>query len=288
MVAATAVIVSFLAGGLDNLVLLAPDRDSVTGRVTLDTFLNYGRLSIGTTIFGFVTGGIPHGDNTYYVGLLSLAFFTYALITSGDKVFMGSCQRVRAHAVLGCRSEACSPTAIYHHFREWASFGISDWCSGSRACFCCWGRDSESTGWPACSQVARSSRDVPPWKRCGWLCLVAGLMLADLWFHLTAIRPGSGVPAPAMEAIFAFRLLVCLAGIGITFLGHLSGTESRGRRSGPDPGTGSRADVPAGYVQLSNAGVLHYTVHRTRRLAAGRIPGGSNSLSSGAKSKAAG
>ncbi|MBI3861058.1 MAG: hypothetical protein HY290_04100 [Planctomycetia bacterium] len=89
MAAVGLVVAGFVAGGLDGLALLSPDRDPTTGKVSKSVFLNYGRLPVATTLFGFVTGGIPHADNTYYVGLLALAMFAFALATVDDSAFVG-------------------------------------------------------------------------------------------------------------------------------------------------------------------------------------------------------
>jgi len=72
-----------LAGfrSIDNVVNLLAGRDPVSYTAPLGTFLEYGRLSPATTIFGFLTGAIPNGPNTYYIGLLPLGVIAWVIFT---------------------------------------------------------------------------------------------------------------------------------------------------------------------------------------------------------------
>lgn len=83
------VIGGFMGGATSNLVLLSTGRDSTTGRTTLEAFLEYGRSPMSVAAFGLVTGGLVHGDNTYYIGLLPLVMFIYALATESRTAFLG-------------------------------------------------------------------------------------------------------------------------------------------------------------------------------------------------------
>ena len=68
--------------------IVSPDRRADFG-VSMDTYLNYGRLPIGWTLAGFMLGQTPImnnfsaqtpiADNSYYVGLLPLLLFTLGL-----------------------------------------------------------------------------------------------------------------------------------------------------------------------------------------------------------------
>jgi hypothetical protein len=207
---AAAVAVCYLAGIQENLVVLSPGRDPTTGHVTLDTFLNYGRLTVATTLAGFVTGGISHADNTYYVGLLPLAMTAYALVTQKDKAFLGI---ICAFAMLFWLSLGGTfATAVYYLpglalFRHVGLvFGL-----GSLLLLL-----ASGYGIDRLAGVMSESAVAPPprlAKRLAWLGLVAGLIFLDFW---NCRRPNDGDVLflhPAWKPFFAFRLLVYAAAI---------------------------------------------------------------------------
>jgi hypothetical protein len=179
MLAATAVIGAFQLGALNGLTLLTPDRDPSSGHVSLVQFLNYGRMPLATTALGFLAGAIPHGDNTYYVGLLPVIAFVYALATVRDKAFLGV--SFGFLALLGLSLGGVFARGVYHlpgmpMFRHVGLvFGI-----GSMLLLVAGGFGIDR----AISRLrARpvTTRPVMSW-RLAWLALIAALLLADAWF----------------------------------------------------------------------------------------------------------
>jgi hypothetical protein len=67
---------------------LAGGRDHGNFKVSLETFLNYGRLTPMTTIVGWVSGAVFNVDNTYYVGLLPLFLVFYGIIKVRHPLFI--------------------------------------------------------------------------------------------------------------------------------------------------------------------------------------------------------
>ena len=212
---AAAVIACFMAGMQEKLVLLSPQRDPLTAKVTLDTFLNYGRLPVATTLAGFVTGGMPNADNTYYVGLLPLAMAAYALVSQKDNAFLGI---LCAFGMLFWLSLGGTfASAVYYLpgmklFRHIGLvFGL-----GSLLLLL-----ASGYGIDRLAGVMSGSAVAPPprlGKRLAWLGLVAGLVLLDFW---SCRRPNDGdvmFLRSAWKPFFAFRLLIYAAAI-LTLLG---------------------------------------------------------------------
>ena len=163
---------------------------------------------MATTLAGFVTGGIPHADNTYYVGLLSLAMCGYALLTQKDRAFLGM---VCALGMLFWLSlGGAFATAVYYLpgmslFRHIGLvFG-----PGSLLLLL-----ASGYGIDRLAEVMAGSAVAPRprlGRRLAWLGLVAGLMLLDF---VTSRRPNDGDVMflhPAWKPFFAFRLLVYAA-----------------------------------------------------------------------------
>ena len=200
-----AVVVCYMSGIRENLVLLSPKRDPFTARVTLDTFLNYGRPTMATMFAGLVTGGIPNADNTYYVGLLPLAMAAYALVTEKDGAFLGI---ICAFGMLFWLSLGGVFASAFYYlpgmvlFRHIALvFGLAGMLLLLAAGY----------GIDRLAGVMSGSEVAPPPRlgsRLAWLGLVAGLMLLDF---RTCWRPNDGDVMflhPAWKQFFAFRLLV--------------------------------------------------------------------------------
>ncbi len=68
---------------------LSHGRDVDSGLVHLNDFLQTGRPATGTALFGFLTGGLPMGNNSYYVGLLPFVLFWLGLPLLRDVRFWG-------------------------------------------------------------------------------------------------------------------------------------------------------------------------------------------------------
>ena len=205
MVAAAAVIFLFLTGGLENLKTLAPDRDPESGRVMLETFLNYGRLTIGTTIFGFVTGGIPHGDNTYYVGLLSLVLFGYALFTEKHSAFIGIAS---GFAMLCWLSIGGVFAKAIYHFPGMNLFRHIGLVFGVASLLLLLGSGYGIDRLSHLLSGTQTPGGARLWRRCGWLGLIVALMIADLWLHRRPYERAVQFLDPDWKPWFAFRLLV--------------------------------------------------------------------------------
>lgn len=84
-------LVPFVLGCFQGFTILAGGRDVRTGAVSLEDFLNFakGRPALAQVLLGYTTGAITQGDNTYYVGLLPLVLFVYALFTVRQPLFYG-------------------------------------------------------------------------------------------------------------------------------------------------------------------------------------------------------
>lgn len=76
MFAGISVIGASVLQGID---VVAPHRVSGSGESSLGVFLNYGRLPLATTVFGFLSGAMSHAPNSYYVGLLPFVGFFIGL-----------------------------------------------------------------------------------------------------------------------------------------------------------------------------------------------------------------
>jgi hypothetical protein len=205
MIAVAAEIILFLAGGLENVTSLAPDRDPETGKVMLETFVNYGRLTIGTTIFGFVTGGIPHGDNTYYVGLLSLVLFGYALFTEKDSAFIGI---AGSFAMLCWLSIGGVFAKAIYHFPGMNLFRHIGLVFGIASMLLLVGSGYGMDRFSRLLSGTQIPMDTRPARRCGWLGLIVALMFADLWLHWRSDDHHVLFLDPDWKPWFAFRVLV--------------------------------------------------------------------------------
>ncbi len=64
-------------------------RDPETDRVLLETFLTFGRPTIGTALQGFFFGRFPHGGLSYYIGWLPLILFFLGMVTIRHTIFWG-------------------------------------------------------------------------------------------------------------------------------------------------------------------------------------------------------
>ncbi|MBF0589239.1 MAG: hypothetical protein HQL53_08930, partial [Magnetococcales bacterium] len=69
--------------------LLINARNPDGGGVPLGVFLDFGRPTLGTTLFGVLSGALSHADNVYYVGLLPLGLFVMGLFTIRHRGFWG-------------------------------------------------------------------------------------------------------------------------------------------------------------------------------------------------------
>ncbi len=214
LLAVTAVIGLFMAGAAEHLKLLSPGRNEATGQVGLEVFLNHGRPPMAAALFGLTTGGIPHAPNTYYVGLLPLAMFVYALAHERQRAFTGIAAACAALTWLSIGGEFASLSTflpgmkIYRHLALLygiiglllllaAGFGIE------RLFLRLAGR-----------RVAQM-----PCRRIRWTTPIAVviLMLADFWFSK---RPDDfTLPhlIAGWEPFFAFRILVYDAAIPVVY-----------------------------------------------------------------------
>ncbi len=214
LVALTAGAGLFFVGAAENLAILSPGRDPATGKASLDVFLNYGRQPMAAPIFGWTTGGIPHGPNTYYVGLLPLVLFVYALVTERQKAFVGiaaACATLTWLSIGGWFAHVCyflPGMSLYRHIGLvygmigmllllGAGFGIER----------------------AALRLAGLGGPARPlgWRRPAGFAVTGALMLADFWFsrregdfHLPRIFPG-------WEPFLAFRILIYCIAIPIAY-----------------------------------------------------------------------
>jgi hypothetical protein len=76
---ASAALIFFYVASVSDLHFIADERDPITGRITLDTFLNYGGLQLFKTLEPFV--GLPTENKTalFYAGSVALVGVVYAL-----------------------------------------------------------------------------------------------------------------------------------------------------------------------------------------------------------------
>lgn len=92
---AAAVLIAFLAGALDNVVLDAPSRNRVTGAVEAETFRSFGGqgnlvIVLNALLFGWPVH-LPWGswaDNSAYLGLLPLLGLGIACVRERSRVFL--------------------------------------------------------------------------------------------------------------------------------------------------------------------------------------------------------
>jgi hypothetical protein len=73
----------------EDIVTLTAGRNPDSGRVSLEAFLEYGRMTNATIAAGYLSGAATHGDNTYYIGLLPLVLVTVGLLRSRNPCFLG-------------------------------------------------------------------------------------------------------------------------------------------------------------------------------------------------------
>ena len=73
----------------DDAIFLGAGRDSQTFKVPLESFLNHGRFTPGTSLYGLVSGGLEHSANSYYVGLLTFALVIWGSLRLRSGLFFG-------------------------------------------------------------------------------------------------------------------------------------------------------------------------------------------------------
>ena len=73
---------------MEETVTLAAGRDPESNRVSLEAFLQYGRMTNATIAAGYLSGAATHGDNTYYIGLLPLVLVGLGLLRSRNPCFL--------------------------------------------------------------------------------------------------------------------------------------------------------------------------------------------------------
>lgn len=89
LIVVAVVVVGYTADALRGLEILTEGRDAESGAVSVQYYLNFSRLSLANAFFGYTTGALLHADNTYYIGLLPLCLFGYALVAVRDRAFAG-------------------------------------------------------------------------------------------------------------------------------------------------------------------------------------------------------
>ena len=255
-----AVVVCYIAGIQENLVLLSPKRDPITAKVTLDTFLNYGRPTVATMLAGLVTGGIPIADNTYYIGLLPLAMAAYALVTQKGGAFLGI---ICAFGMLFWLSLGGVFASAVYYLPGMALFrhiGLVFGLGGLLLLL------ASGYGIDRLAGVMSGSAVAPPPRlgnRLAWLGLVAGLMLLDF---LSCRRPNDGDVMslhPAWKPFFAFRLLI-YADRDPGSARALPRPEAA-EAVGPDPRPAPGSALPARHGKLSSPGVVDDAHPRLRK-----------------------
>lgn len=238
LLALTAGLGLFFAGATENLAMLSTGRDPATGRVLLKAFLNYGGPPMAAPIFGSTTGAIPHGDNTYYVGLLPLAMFVYALVTERQKAFIGiaaACAALTWFSLGGWFARFCyflPGMSLYRHIA--LVFGMIGMLLLLGAGF---GIERMTL------RLAGLGLPAAPPRRRRWAALIATgvLILTDFWFSR---RPGDfTLPRlfPGWEPFVAFRILIYCAAIFLVY--------RLVRRSSHDPW--QRASLPGAVLGLA-------------------------------------
>jgi hypothetical protein len=95
-VAASSIYAYFVLHALDYTILHAPDRNPITGKVDLETFLTYGGNADLVTVANALLFGwplqLPWGsgaDNSVYIGLLPLLGFGVAVARERSRTFLG-------------------------------------------------------------------------------------------------------------------------------------------------------------------------------------------------------
>ena len=79
---------TYLFGMLQELTFIDNHRDQATGAVPLATFLNFDHQPLFALVLALVTGAVPHGNITLYIGLLPLVFIGYALARTRNTRFL--------------------------------------------------------------------------------------------------------------------------------------------------------------------------------------------------------
>jgi hypothetical protein len=214
LLAVIGVIGYFMVGATGNLALLSPGRDPTTGKASLDNFLNYGRPPMTAAVFGFATGSIPHGPNTYYIGLLPLAMFVYALATESRKTFIGIAAMSVALIWLSIGGGFATlifflpGMSLYRHIALiygiigvmlllGAGFGFE------RLALRLAGRETAAV--------------MRPLRRFLILIALAVLIVVDYWLCRFSKDPPLPVLLPGWQAFFAFRLAVNVAAAGAVY-----------------------------------------------------------------------
>jgi hypothetical protein len=228
LVALTAGAGLFFIGASENLAIHSPGRDPATGQASLEVFLNYGRQPMAAPIFGWTTGGIPHGPNTYYVGLFPLVLFVFALVTERHKAFIGiaaACAFLIWLSIGGWFARACyffPGMSLYRHIA--LVYGMIGMLLLLGAGF--------SIEHVALRLAGLGSTAGPlRWRRAAGPAVTGALILADFWFsrrdgdfHLPRHFPG-------WEPFLAFRILVYCAAIPIAYRLARGSSKHRSRRA---------------------------------------------------------
>jgi hypothetical protein len=215
LVLAAGIFAAFMLGGRESLTMLTLGRDPVTGQVTLQTFLDYGRMPLGTTLLGFVAGAIPHADNTYYIGLLPLALFGYALVTEKSREFIGLAAGFCCLLWLSFGGHFASLVYYLPGMRMFRHVGLV-FGVGSLLVLLASGFGLERV-------LLRLSRKPCPlaarlWPRMACLGLVGGLLVADYYVCRDFNDLTQGIfTHPQWKLFFGFRVALYYVG-GLVFL----------------------------------------------------------------------
>ena len=238
------VIGGFMAGATADLSLLSPDRDPTTGQTTLATFLDYGRPPMAAAALGLTTGALALGDNSYYIGLLPLAMFVYALATESRKTFLAIASVCLALVWLSIGGWFATPIfflpgmSLYRHTA--LIYGIIGVLLLLGSGF----------GFERLA-LRLSGRATAPLKyplpRTAVLIALVAFILADFWYCRYPKEPPLPAFTPGWQAFFTFRLAVFVAAAG----GVLVYTVACAlRRRGP-ASSGQRTLLPAYLVLLA-------------------------------------
>ncbi len=202
----------FVSGAGENLRMLSIGRDATTGKVQLEYFLNHGRPPLIAAVFGFATGGMPHGPNTYYIGLAPLVMFVYALATERQRAFVGIA--AAAAALVWLSSGGWFARLFFHlpgmniYRHIGLTYGIIDMLLLLGAGFGC---ERLLLRW----SVRATSQTPHQWVRPAALAVTAIVILADFWY---ARRPGDfTLPTlfPGWKLYLGFRICVYAAAVGL-------------------------------------------------------------------------
>jgi hypothetical protein len=219
-----------MAGATADLSLLSRDRDPMTGRNTLETFLNYGRPPMAAAALGVTTGALGLGDNSYYIGLLPLAMFAYALVTEQRKTFLA----IAALCVgLICLSIGGWCATLIYFLPGMSLFRHTALIYGIIGVLLLLG---SGFGFERLA-LRLSGRTTPPLKypvlRTVALVALVAFILADFWYCRLAKEPPLPAFTPGWQTYFAYRLAIFIAAAGavLVYTLHHRGPTSSGQRT---------------------------------------------------------